>query len=212
MYLSRIQLDLHHPGVRRALRDCNELHRDLMSAFPQTQTAEAARRTENMLFRLIEGKREIALLMSSDSAPDAESLRRRGYHLLPGAVKDVSALQDAFREGMLLRFELLASPCVKRCSEQKNSRREFLRTGAERAKWLERQGEAHGFRIRNMEESALRVSLDGTKNGMRIHYDAVRMTGVLEIADARAFWQAYRQGIGPGKAYGLGMLTVARIG
>lgn len=211
MYLSQIQLDIRHPSIRRALRDCNELHRDLMSAFPQTQTDDAARKTENMLFRLVEHRDGICLLMTSDSVPNAECLRKRGYLLAPNAVKDVSALENVFRAGMFLRFEILLSPCKKISSDQKNSRRVFLQKEDERAQWMDRQGEKYGFRICNLEEKAVRISLDGNKNGSRIHYDAVSMTGVMEITDAKMFFQAYRQGIGPGKAYGLGMLTVAKI-
>ena len=211
MYLSQIQIDIRHPGIRRALRNCNELHRDLMSAFPHTQTDDAARKTENMLFRLIERRDGFYLLMSSESVPDAERLFRRGYILRSDAVKDVSVLETVFRQGMLLRFEILVSPSKKTGGEQKNSRRIFLKEAEERAQWMERQGKKYGFHIRVLEENAVRVSLDGIKNEMRIHYDAVNMTGVLEITDARLFWQAYRQGIGPGKAYGLGMLTVAPV-
>ena len=37
----------------------------------------------------------------------------------------------------------------------------------------------------------------------------VLFSGLLKITDADAFWKSYTCGIGPGKAYGLGMLTVA---
>lgn len=210
MFLTKMILDISHPGIRRALRDCNEMHRDLMSAFPQYDTT--ARKSENVLFRLIERSDGVSLMMTSDSLPDTDRLCRLGYQVLPGCVKDISALEGAFREGMLLRFELLASPCKKCGFGQKNSRRVFLRTEEERLQWLERQGEKYGFQICNLEEKAIQTALDGKKNSMYIHYDAVSMSGVLKITDTSAFWQAYRQGIGPGKAYGLGMLTVSRIG
>lgn len=211
MYLSRIRLDIGHSGVRHALRDCNELHRDLMSAFPQTQTEQAARQSEHLLFRLIECRSEISLLMVSDSMPDMARLSQRGYILTPENVRDISALHDIFCEGLCLRFELLASPCKKVGFEGTNSRRVFLKTEKERAEWLTRQGGKYGFSICDMQEDAQQVSVEGNKKGMRIRYEAVRFTGILEITDAEAFWYAYRQGIGPGKAYGLGMLTVARV-
>ena len=36
--------------------------------------------------------------------------------------------------------------------------------------------------------------------------------GILEVTDAEAFRAALRQGIGPARAYGCGLLTVAPIG
>lgn len=210
MYLSHIRLELSHRGVRCALRDCNELHRDLMSAFPQTQTVQGARQSECMLFRMIERRDEIGLLMASESLPDAQQLRRRGYILTPENIRDISALRDVFCEGMCLRFELLTSPCKKIALDGKNSRRVFLDDPQKRNEWLLRQGDKYGFAIRQVQEDANRINVEGRKGDMQIHYAAVRFTGILEITDAEAFWEAYRHGIGPGKAYGLGMLTVAR--
>ena len=210
MYLSQIRLNLQHPGVRRALRDCNDLHRDLMSAFPQTQTASGARREEAALYRLIERKNEVLILMSSKSVPDAEQLRRHGYDLHPDSIRDISALETVFQAGMHLRFELLASPCKKIRTGGKNSRRVFLSQEQDRLDWMKKQGEKYGFSICNMQENPVRVAVDGCKGDMRIHYDAVRISGVLEIADAKAFWKGYCGGVGPGKSYGLGMLTVSR--
>lgn len=38
----------------------------------------------------------------------------------------------------------------------------------------------------------------------------LRMTGVLRVTDAEAFRRGYENGIGPEKAYGLGMLMLRR--
>ena len=37
-------------------------------------------------------------------------------------------------------------------------------------------------------------------------------TGILQIINADSFRSAMRQGVGPGKAYGLGMIMLKRVG
>lgn len=62
-----------------------------------------------------------------------------------------------------------------------------------------------GFR-----EAALPFDVSGRKSGMEIRYRAVEFTGLLTITDEALFWKGYTEGIGPGKAYGLGLIVIAR--
>ena len=210
MYLSKIQLDLRHPSVRQALRDCNDMHRNLMQGFPNHQIEEVARKSCNTLYRLVEKRNEIYLLLTSELVPDRAALASRGYILSPDSPKNISALEQVLLDGMTLRFELLASPCRKVASQQKNSRRVFLRTEDARAEWLAKKAEQCGFEILEVAENSNSFSVEGDKQEMRIHYNAVCFVGTLRIFNKEKFWKAYCEGIGPGKAYGLGMLTVAR--
>jgi len=41
-------------------------------------------------------------------------------------------------------------------------------------------------------------------------FGAALFEGVLEVAEAAAFGAALREGVGPGKAFGFGLLSVAR--
>lgn len=210
MYLSRIVLDLRHPSVRQALRDCNDMHRNLMQGFPSVQVESLARDSANVLYRLVERREEVSLLVTSEAIPCRDALAARGYRLSADSPKDLSALEQVFTEGMVLRFELVTSPCKKLAGNQKNSRRVYLQTPEERMQWLMRKAEQNGFEILEASEYSHSISIDGTKQAMRIHYEAVRFVGILKILDTKCFWQAYCAGIGPGKSYGLGMLTVAR--
>lgn len=210
MYLSRIVLDLRHPSVRQALRDCNDMHRNLMQGFPTVQGEIPARNSAGVLYRLVERRDGVSLLVTSDAVPDRQALGIRGYGLSADSPKDISRLEQVFVEGMALRFELLAAPCKKQAGDQKNSRRMFLRSQGERMEWLSRKAQQHGFEIIEASENSNPINIEGTKREMRIHYEAVRFVGTLRILDRERFWQAYCTGIGPGKSYGMGMLTVAR--
>ena len=127
MYLSKIVLDIAHPSVRQALRDVNDMHRNLMAGFLMDADAETPRAGMNILYRLVEKRDGICLLVSSAEMPDAAALAKRGFHTDETMMKDIAGLYRIFSPDMMLRFELLASPCIKRSGEG-NSRREYLKT------------------------------------------------------------------------------------
>lgn len=210
MYLSKIILDVRHPSVRQALRDANDLHRNLMAGFDMDPEARTPRADRRVLFRLVARRDELVLLVTSAERPDVRALAARGFNTGDALIRDISALRDAFVPGRQLRFELLASPCKKQAGEGENSRRRFLETAEERAAWLARKGEQGGFQLVQAGEIGGRVDILGRRGGAEVKNSGVLFSGLLRVTDQEAFWKSYTEGVGPGKAYGLGMLTVAR--
>lgn len=210
MYLSKIDLDIRHPSVRQALRDVNDLHRNLMSGFGMTTSGNMARAEKDILFRLYTRRDAIYLLVTSAEKPDAKALEKRGFYTDETRIRDISKLKELLISGRSLRFELLASPCKKVRGEGENSRRFFLEHPEERAEWLNRRGQQGGFQIIRLEELGNRIDIYGHRQGVEIKNSAVLFCGILCISDQENFWQSYTRGIGPGKAYGLGMLSLGR--
>ena len=208
MYLSKIVLDIRHPSARQALRDINDMHRNLMAGFDMNTGGETPRADMQVLYRVFEQRDQIYLLVSSQEKPNASALAVRGFRTDDTMIRDISALRTVFMPGKTLRFELLASPCRKAGGEG-NSKRFFLETVEERLAWLRRKGEQGGFEVLQAEEQGGRVDICGHRGNSEVKNSAVLFSGVLKITDADAFWKSYTCGIGPGKAYGLGMLTVA---
>ncbi len=211
MYLSRIDLDIRHPSVRQALRDANDLHRNLMSGFGMDVSSRTARAEKRVLFRLYTRREATYLLVTSAEKPDPKSLEERGFYTDETRIRDVSKLKELFVPGRLLRFELLASPCKKVSGEGKNSRRYFLEQPEERAEWLGRKGQQGGFQVIRLEELGNRTDIYGHRRGAEVRNSAVLFSGILCISNQEAFWQSYTRGIGPGKAYGLGMLALGKV-
>jgi CRISPR system Cascade subunit CasE len=89
---------------------------------------------------------------------------------------------------------------------------------------LERKADAAGFKLRRVRSSAgsvpavdvrpeanqlgWRYSDDGRK---RLQFGAVLFEGELSVSDAARFRQALASGIGSGKAYGFGLLSIAPV-
>jgi len=201
MYLSKLSFDVRHPSVIQALKNPQDMHRNLMRAF---EAQGASRKEAKLLYRLDVPR--AALLVSSQALPAWE--RVPGYCC--EGIKEIEALKKAFIRGRCLNFELLAIPAKKVKREGRHSHRVFLRGKEERADWLKRQGVKYGFELVCPPAQSPSCQIDGAKDGMNICYTAVCFSGTLRITDPEAFWHAYTEGVGAGKAYGLGMLSVKK--
>lgn len=200
MYLSKLELDIHHSSIRQALSNCQDMHRNLMNAFDGT------REEAGVLYRLIEKRQVLELYVLSREKPQWEKLQKFGYWYQ--GMKDISALKEYYREGAVLHFEILTFPSKKIKGEGKNSRRVFLKKEEERKEWFFRQAEKYGFEIMQLYENGLQ-QIFGKKSEGNIRYCAVCFQGYLKILDAETFWENYQKGIGAGKSYGLGLLLLS---
>lgn len=232
-YLSRLILDPHSRAVRMDLADCHALHRRLMTAFPDVGGPDARARL-GVLYRLEPRPRESTptVLVQSGVAPDWTRLPD-GYLLETGGLPENPASRaidhalDAVRDGMLLTFRLLANP-TKTVSRQAADepasavgKRVELRDEPSQLAWLARQGERGGFALVDVRTRPglpdVRVGALGKLGGRRgtaagtqtLTLAAVLFEGQLRVTDVGAFRETVARGIGHGKAYGLGLLSLA---
>lgn len=76
--------------------------------------------------------------------------------------------------------------------------------------WLARQGLRSGFELLAAERHASgRIRAPQGRHARTITLNAVLFEGLLRVTDAQALCTAWTQGMGPGKAMGLGMLSLA---
>ncbi|MCY4112652.1 MAG: type I-E CRISPR-associated protein Cas6/Cse3/CasE [Chloroflexi bacterium] len=228
MYLSRLALDPRDRGVRRDLADVYQMHRTIMSAFPQVEEPGQARTRLAVLYRVDADRRtgRVVLLVQSKLKPDWDCLPA-GYladgvgELSNPATKSVAAAWAALRAGQTLRFRLRANPTKKIDTKsgpdgrRRHGRRVDLRTEAQQIDWLARRAERAGFGLlpvlSDSDVPAVRVGA-GEKllgKGRRLTLVGVRFEGLLQIEDLDRFRRALEEGIGPGKAFGCGLMSVA---
>lgn len=223
MYLSRLTLNPRTRRVQRELANLYELHRTLMSAFPETLPEG-----ERVLFRVdVDDATGVpTALLQSHTAPDWAWLGdpcANGYLL---RAPESKAFELTFTTGQTLAFRLRANPTEKcwlpRDKDDPTSEKKPMRVGLyakdgksaeERQRaWLERKGAAGGFCI-----LAVNIAAEGKVHGktsgeMRhaLQFDAVRFDGMLQVTDPAKLWETVQQGIGPGKGMGFGLLSLAR--
>lgn len=201
MYLIRIDMDRSQRAIRNAVADCQKMHRLLMGLF------DMPRQEARVVYRLKEQGMQIAVYLYSAVPVIVE-------RLLPGmklvGQRDVSDWLDSMKNGRLLRFDLLVMPSKKIPGTGGNSRRRVLRSQEERTAWLKRKAEQNGFEICALAEQG-NTSFYGVhpKDDGTMRWDSYHYTGLLKITDDNAFQHAVEGGIGPGKAYGMGMLLLA---
>lgn len=238
MYLSKLVLNPRHLQARRDLGNCHELHRTLLSAFPQAAYMEpgepGARREFGLLYRLEEDRRTgVALiLVQSRDEPDWSQLPA-GYlatftRSTNPSCKAVAERYTAIADSQVLRFRLRANP-TKRCGKRGvlPGHRLALTSEAEQLAWLERKAAGAGFRLLQVETSVgaphtlvpdVRADPSPRQRGWRTRADGERMPlvfgsvvfeGLLQVTDAERLRNAIAAGIGSGKAYGFGLLSIA---
>jgi CRISPR system Cascade subunit CasE len=205
MYLSRLALNPRSRQVRREVAEPYEMHRTLLRAFPDGMDKEA----ERVLFRL-DADREtgaLVVLVQSQGGPDWSSLEAKaGYLLRPAESKE---FDPSFRQGQRLFFRLRANPTVRR-----DGKRLGLRTEAEQVKWLKRKGLAGGF---HLEDGDVLAIPEGLKHGRKtddlgpqsLTHLAVHFDGILKVTDPAQLVETLRAGVGRGKAFGFGLLSLA---
>lgn len=204
MILSMGELDLSSPGIRQCLKNAHDMHRTVMKLFAQAETP-AARQELGVLYRVQRTPRGIRLYILSKQAP------QRACEGIALESKPVDAAVASLTTGRQLRFDLLALPSKKLPRPDGNSRRVALATPQERLAWLQNMGEKHGFEVLwAREEAAERIAVQRRKADAAFALQATHFAGMLRIVQAGAFQKAYCAGLGPEKAYGLGMLLLAR--
>lgn len=224
LYLSQLMLNPSSREVRSDIQDCQALHRRLMNAF-ETVLSSEARKALGVLYHLDvkENPLRIILLVQSAVPPDWCCLPD-AYCLVNGiGQKDVSVLLDRLHEQDRYRFQLYANPTKKvggslkeeRMTGTKTHSKRVLLPAEEQIPWLGRQGEKFGFHLLGDPIIIKSSSVYGHKRDQSgtMRHEGILFSGVLQVTDVGRFSSCIRDGIGAGKAYGLGMLQLlGRIG
>jgi CRISPR system Cascade subunit CasE len=235
LYLSRLILNTRHHDVQRELADCNRLHSRIMRAFPAAPDRTIAREHFGVLYRLelLDDPASARLLVQSNHAPDWSTLPAN--YLAPSvdargnpAVRSIEDDIGRVRQGMRLRFRLRANP-TKRLSArnvEQNARwhgkRIELRREPDQIAWMERKAGAGGFQLLSVQLAGTETLPDtrvgnapkqyGRRDGsQQLSFGVALFEGRLEVTDAACFAGTLRSGIGTGKAYGFGLLSIALL-
>ncbi|MCC6998525.1 MAG: type I-E CRISPR-associated protein Cas6/Cse3/CasE [Deltaproteobacteria bacterium] len=217
MNLSRLLLNPMNRDVRRAIADAQVLHGLVMKGFP---TVEGNRHGGSILHRCELDRRsgQIVLYVQSGASPSwntlpAGVLLDLGEELQNPAVRSLDPLEKAVRQGAVFRFRLRANVTRKipAGAERPNGTRVPIREADKQLEWLQRKAATAGFRIQEPAAVWTRPEARawGTRKGARLTFEAVTFDGLLEVVEPAALLKALASGIGPAKAYGCGLLSLA---
>ncbi|ABK18507.1 type I-E CRISPR-associated protein Cas6/Cse3/CasE [Syntrophobacter fumaroxidans] len=202
MYLSLLSLDRLHRGTMRLLSDIYLLHKGIMSGF--TRCGDGLR----VLFRVEpeNDDRIVRIMVQSDGSPSWELFTERHPCVIDMRTKVFS---PALRAGHSYRFRLRANPAVKR-----NGKRYGLIRDETLEEWLRRKEPALGLQFRSvlaLDEGYVTGHKEGSGHPQRINIKTARFEGILTVSEPHLVQNALCCGIGPAKAFGCGLLSLARV-
>ena len=182
--------------LRHRLVTSYDLHKLLWQCFPGRPEAK-----RGFLFRCDDTGTELKLLMLSEKSP-----RQCDWAEWDG----VKEFTPDFSDGTLFWFRLRANPTMR---GKEDGKLRALTEEEELDRWLYRKGQQNGFALRSEAEFS-RCRLEQFvkhAGGPAVSLNVVDIGGVLAVTDGAAFGEAFRRGIGRGRAFGCGMLLLKRI-
>ncbi|MFJ5228664.1 type I-E CRISPR-associated protein Cas6/Cse3/CasE [Kitasatospora sp. NPDC088391] len=210
LWLTRIIPDPRHPDVRHDADEAVRLHHRIMSLFPDDVPSTEPRRHLGILFRTETGRDGEQILLQSNRRPDPAQLPD-GYGTI--AAKPLAPLLDALRKDLPVRYRIAASPVRKPGATTRalyHLPEVVALGGAHADEWWTRQAETSGLALTTLHSIPLDAATGHRRQDRhRIHHTRTLFEGTARITDPDLLRTRIREGIGRGKAYGCGLLSIA---
>lgn len=204
MDIYKITLNASSIAAMRDMDDVNQLHRSLFRLFSKS---DERMKSEGMLWRVEPTPNKDGnpvILVQSANPPNWERFTEKDWAKSIEGPIGMRDLLGGLQVGDRMRFRLHGNPTRK--SLGKNV---ALTSQADKVQWLKRKAQAHGFDIETMQISQSGL-IFGRKQDAKMTFNSALFEGTLTVRDAVEFEKALIGGIGRAKAFGFGMLSIAR--
>lgn len=212
MELTRVLLNPQRRGCKKLLGSPEAMHAAMLASFPPT--VDPGR----VLWRL-DGAYSLrpTLYMVSAVVPDCAHLEEQaGWPTqTTTSTRKYDALLERLDEGQQWGFRLTANPTHR--VKLPNGRSQVMGhiTAEQQLRWLMAREEQLGLALRTEDGSpTVRIIERGVRKFRRgpstVTLAVATFDGIARVTDSSALRVALTQGIGRGKAYGCGLLTLAR--
>ena len=204
--LSMLTLNPKSQKCRNDMRNVQSMHRRIMGLFSDTPSAQA-RKEFGVLWR-VEPTESSTLLLQSSLEPDFAFLPD-GYASFE--YKNIDAHLSSLQRGQIVRYRVMLNPVRSSRAGGRNSQTPI--PFAEHSEWWKSRAEKIG--LVSLDAPALisqptkQLRRDGSCPSLPIY--STRVDGIAEIADVDSLRRAIESGVGRAKAWGCGLLTVARV-
>lgn len=155
------------------------------------------------------------ILVQSITEPDWDAAFRNAPFLIVREALRGRPYDPSYEPGQVLHFRLRANPTRKvKQAQKRNSVRLGIMSPEGKLEWLARKADKAGFEVlcvdvvpEGLQHSRRSKQIDPNRH---VHL-AATFGGRLKVLDGPSFQTALRVGIGPAKAYGFGLLSVAPV-
>lgn len=224
MFLTRMQLNPARRATRRLLSSPQALHAAVLAGLRDARPTADGRvlwrldsyaRHKVLLYTVSPDKPDFTHLMEQAGWPTTEAWETRAY----------DGLLESLAIGQRWQFRLTANPVRSGRRDGWADTKPLAHvTVKQQEQWLLDRAERLGFRIAPSSASAdaegVRLEPDVAvvdravrrfdRQGSRVTVATATFQGYLEVVDAVALRRSLTQGIGRAKAYGCGLMTLAR--
>lgn len=229
MFFSRVQLNPQRRKTREALASPQVLHAMVASALPpDMQRSDEGR----LLWRVDRDQHDVRLYVVSPHEPNLEHVVEQvGWTAAPGQTTDYSRFLGRLARGQEYAFRVTLNPVKQQRVATSRGKRLPLCREDEQIAWLRSRSERWGFSIPEIAPAQDTID-DGTaaepkpavkivgvgdrsfskghgEDRRRVTQRHVTFVGRLVVAEAEHLRHFLTHGMGRGKAYGCGLMTLA---
>lgn len=209
MYLTRVKLDISKRETQLAMSASGRFHGAIERAFEQKQNRN--------LWRIDKLRGEYYILILSEEVPNLEDFMMQfGDGRSPAETKAYEVLLNKITDNSVWHFRMVANPTHSIKTKSGRGKVVAHVTPEHQIEWLKTKAAANGFEL--VEDNCFVLAKEwknfyknASGKDMRVRLMLVSFEGILRVTDADAFRNALINGIGRGKAYGAGMLTISRV-
>lgn len=209
MHLTKFELNPARRGARSLLGSPQTMHAAVLAGFPSGESGR-------VLWRVDRHQTGAYLYILSSEPPDLTHLVEQAGRPATQTwdTRDYTPVIDRLRVGQTYGFRLSANPTRStRVKDGERSQRVGHVTVDQQVHWLHSRADRLGMHLGREEEPSFRVVERGvrtfSRNGSRVTLAVAVFEGILEVSDPEALRSAITSGVGPAKAYGCGLLTLA---
>lgn len=237
MHLSKFEFNSARRGARQLLASPQALHAAVESSFPQPTSGQSER--SRVLWRVDPGEHHPILFVVSPRPPDFTHLvEQAGWPTQPAwGTADYSAFLESLEPGQQWQFRLAANPVRNEPRPDGQRGKRFAHvTVQQQSAWLAQRAPSLGVSVDHgpaalakgmqpqprsepdefdVDMVSFAVSdrrlVSFRRNRRTVTIRRVQFDGTLRVADPDRFRTALTSGIGPAKAYGCGLMTLAPV-
>ncbi|MFE0673487.1 type I-E CRISPR-associated protein Cas6/Cse3/CasE [Streptomyces sp. NPDC058867] len=205
--IARIRLNPHSRDVQRDLRDATEMHRTVMRMVPDG-LGNSPRGQAGLLYRLDETDTTSTLLVQANHLDPARLPAGYGQ----ADIKSLTPMFTALRKGLAVRYRIVLNPAKRErlTLEAKGQRGRILPlSGADADQWWLRRAADAGLQIHVLTPTNMPPIRPRRQNSGGMRHSLIRYDGTATVTDPDALHEAVLAGIGRGKPYGAGLLSLA---